>query len=1138
MKNYTVFHLHDDTSNCNGYADSCTKFEEYIKLAKKNNMKAIAFSNHGGIYDWVKKKQYCDKNGIKYIHGVELYLCINLEDNHRGFHIGLYSKNYDGVLELNALMSKATSKGKEKDNSDRHFYYNPRISFDELMSTSDNIIVTTACLQSALWRLSNKDVLNEKDGEEKYKYNIQKRNELLKWLSKNKHRCFLEIQYHNCEHQIEYNKMLYEWSKQYGIPLIAGTDTHSSTLYKAECRKILQIAKDSFYGEEDEFDLVWKNYDELIEKFKEQNSLPIEVILEAVENTNRFADMVEEFELDKSYKYPNLYGNNAKEEWKKLILKKLKEKVAIGAIDKNRIEEYKQRIYEEYNAMTKQGMESFMMFMSELSNWCKENNINSTPCRGSIGGCLIAFITDIIDVDPLVWGTVFSRFCNADRISLADIDKDYAPEDRTKVYEYIINRFGLKNISYILTLTTIQDRGSIDVLAKGLNYKDLDAVAKIKDDFDNIFERYTKIIQEEVNIEELYEEGEATSKSPNFDDHHLYLKKINNKKAKSDIEDLKNQWDKLREDNKDLFYYFDGIKGTIIAKGNHPAGMIGSPITLFDNLGVFYRDGDENFPVSFCSMKAVDSLNYVKFDILGLKTIGILQDILEYTGRKWEYAYQINWNDKNVWEDMIKSNVGIFQFENKYAYDLLKTFKPYAINDMSLVNAALRPSGKSYRDRLIKKEFNKNPSKEIDELLKDNYGYLVFQEDTIKFLTEICGFSGSLADTTRRAIGKKDIDLLNEQLPKILEGYCNKSNKPREIAENEAKTFIQIISDSSEYQFGYNHSTGYSMLGYMMARERYYYPLEFATAYLNRAENDDDIKYGMEFIKLKGFNVQNPKFGYSKGKYFFDKQTNTIYKGVGSIKGLSIKDGDELYTLSQNKKYDNFLDLYSDIKSKTGINTGKMEMLIKLKYFSEFGKTDKLLKIMKLYNDLSDRKQISKDEKQLKELGIDIKLISKYAKKETAKLFKEIDIKGLMNEIIESIKDKELPIKDILKAEREGLGYIITIEPKLKDYYYIETIATYKNKKSITYYLDVYSISNGTTDRFKIKDYEEFSTSPIKEGDIIISKNITLEPKKKQIEVLDGSGKPIIGNNGKPKKKWVNIPNEFWKVLNYWYILK
>ena len=150
----------------------------------------------------------------------------------------------------------------------------------------------------------------------------------------------------------------------------------------------------------------------------------------------------------------------------------------------------------------------------------------------------------------------------------------------------------------------------------------------------------------------------------------------------------------------------------------------------------------------------------------------------------------------------------------------------------------LRPSGESYRDRLIGKEINHNPSEIIDELLNDNYGYLVFQEDVTKFLQDICGLSGSEADNVRRAIGRKQIDRLQQALPNILEGYCSKSNQPREIAEEEAKIFLKIIEDASSYMFGFNHSTGYSMIGYICAMLRYYYPLEFVAAYLNNSDTE------------------------------------------------------------------------------------------------------------------------------------------------------------------------------------------------------------------------------------------------------------------------------------------------------------
>ena len=1065
MNNYVLHHLHDDTSNCNGYADSCSSYKEYIKLAKKQGMSSLGFSNHGGIFDWIKKKQDCDKAGIKYIHGVELNLCTKLETDERGYHICLYAKNLDGVKELNKLISISTSKGKNEDKTDRHFYYHPRISIQELMDTSNNIIVTTACLASILWQ--KKD---DKDGVVE---------SLLQWLSDNKHRCFLEIQYHNCEHQITYNKLLYNWSKEYGIPLIAGTDTHSSSKYKFECRKILQISKDSFYGEEDEFDLIWKTYDELVECFKIQNALPKEIYMQAIHNTNVLADMVEDFKLDKSFKYPNLYGKDALDIWKKTILNKLRNKHNNKIIDTTKIKEYKQKIKEEFEAMKKQGMESFMMFMSELVDFCNNNGIPYGFCRGSVGGSEIAYITDITDVDPVKWNTVFSRFCNADRISLADIDIDFAPEDREKVYKFIIDRFTPEKTAYIAAFTTLKDRGTIDVLTKGLNYHDLDLVMDIKNKFDKLYEDYSKIIQEEVNLEEL-EELESTT--IDFDNHDIYCQRIRNKKALTRASNLIKDFENLKSENKDLFYYFDGIKGTIIAKGNHPAGIIGSPITLADNLGVFYKDGDESQPISVCAMKAVDSVNFVKFDILGLKTIGIMKDVYKYIDSHYLKSHEINWNDKNVWDNMITSNVGVFQFEGDYAFALLKEFQPKFINDMSLVNAALRPSGKSYRDRLIKREFNENPSEQIDELLNANHGFLVYQEDTIKFLTDICGFSGSLADTTRRAIGKKDIELLNEQLPKIIDGYCKKSNKSREIAEEEVKQFIQIISDSSEYQFGYNHSTGYSMNGYVETRLRTYYPLEFVTAYLNRADNTEDTNMGVDLANQLGIKIKPISFGKSVAEYTFDKKENCVYKGIASIKYLNSQVPNELYELSLQKEYTEFIDLLQDIKEKTSTDARQLRILTVLNFFRQFGKNKRLLQIIDIYDNLATRKQINF--KDIDKLNINEELLKKYSSKTTATLYKELNMDSYIRETIKDIEDKPLSIKEQVEFEMTYLEYCEYINKKAGDKFYIVIgFKTYKDTRKP--YLTLRQINSGNEIKTKIKEAKVFVENPFKLYDVL-----------------------------------------------------
>lgn len=228
--------------------------------------------------------------------------------------------------------------------------------------------------------------------------------------------------------------------------------------------------------------------------------------------------------------------------------------------------------------------------------------------------------------------------------------------------------------------------------------------------------------------------------------------------------------------------------------------MVISPITLPDNFGVFEKDGE------ICLMLDMENVHdytgLAKYDFLLLKTVQVIDDTCKYIGIPYPRTHEIDWNDQKVWDSMVSSPVGIFQFEGSYAFDSLKKFNPKSIFDMSLVTACIRPTGASYRDSLLARIPHKNPSEMIDKLLENNLGYLVYQEDTIAFLQQICGLSGSEADNIRRAIGRKQKDRLDKAMPQILEGYCSRSSKPRDEAEHEAKEFLQVIEDSASYQFG------------------------------------------------------------------------------------------------------------------------------------------------------------------------------------------------------------------------------------------------------------------------------------------------------------------------------------------------
>lgn len=487
-----------------------------------------------------------------------------------------------------------------------------------------------------------------------------------------------------------------------------------------------------------------------------------------------------------------------------------------------------------------------------------------------------------------------------------------------------------------------------------------------------------------------------------------------------------------------------------------------------------------------------------------MKNIDVIDNCCELAHIPYPKSHTVNWNDEKVWEHIADSPVGIFCFETSYAFDCMKKFKCRCVNDLSLVNAAIRPSGDSYRDRLLNRETNKNPSELIDNLLSANQGFLVFQEDTIKFLTEICGLNGSDADNIRRGIGRKDRDRLEAALPSILEGYCNKSDKPRNIAESEAKEFLQIIEDSSNYQFGQNHSTGYSMIGYICGYLRYYYPKEFITAYLNFANNEDDIKSGTELAKLLSIDIHSIKFRHSTAKYSCDD--TGIYKGISSVKFLNDEAADTLYSIKDNH-YDTFIDLLVDI-SNLKIDSRKLDILIKLDFFEEFGGIRYLLRCNELFSKYYGKQQFKK-EKVLAD-NIDFEIVRKFSEKETPKMFSKVNSKELIKELIKTIPNEKTSLAEKVSYQIENLGYIDIVNKKYSGYCVaIDLNIDYSPK------VKLYALANGNTISVKVNK-KIFTENPIRRGDIVHVRN---QCKKNKMKKIDG--------------KWKEVEEKEWWITNY-----
>lgn len=1137
--NYVKIHIHSMLSNGTTNIDSVTNFRDYIARAKELGMSAICFTEHGNIFEWIHKKEEVEKAGMKYIHGIEAYITESLEDKKRdNYHCVLIAKNYDGVLELNQLVSDSYNR------NDGHFYYMPRILYDDLEKTSDNIIISTACLGGILHK-GNDDI----------------RNRFICFLQRNRHRCFLEIQHHIDDGQKEYNKYLKVLSDEIGVPLITGTDTHALNTEHLEGRSILQKSKGVFFADEESWDLTFKSYDELVTAYEKQGSLPMDVVKEAINNTNVLSDMIEEFEIDRTYKYPHLWENPMK-----TFQNKIMQGIKKRGVDKYpNYQEYIDRIKHELKAYEHNGAIDFMLLMDDIISWCIENDIMVGYGRGSVNGSVIAWLLGITEMDSIKHNLNFERFMNTERVSLSDIDTDFPPSRIEEVKQYIFSKTGLYCCD-IVTFNTVADKGAIRDVGRALGIP-LAEVSMICDSVDN---------------EELYE--------------------------------------KSREKYKELFKYVDMIKGTIVSVGSHPCGCVVAPFTISDRFGTF-TTSTSNYPISQINMKEIDGLNYVKLDLLRLDTIELINDTCKLAGIERLTPDNVDIADVEVWNSIRDDTTQIFQWEgntgDSYIKKLLsdeniKRFQEVNENVdrmtlLSIGNSAIRPAGASYREDLASGVVRKTGSKPIDDFLSNTFGYLVFQEQIIAFLHQYCGFTMGEADIVRRGFAKKtgtdkyipiikNGGLLTDKSDHQIKGYIETMKEvygiEEEKSEQDIVAFIQVIEDASAYLFSLNHSQPYSYEGYVSGYLRTHYPLEFLTTALNiNKDKEEKTKSLTAYAKKSSITFQSPKFRHSRAGYFCDKETNTIYKGIGSIKYMNENVANELYEMS-GYNFDDFVDLLYYLKENTSLNSRQLDILIKIDFFEEFGDINRLLDIGEKFDLLYNKQQIRKDDK-LQQLHIDESVIRKFAEKETFTSVEEIDcvefVKSLgyddqqvLDKLEDCIKYKtdgenkvfngysskkvfkkfdvteeqknkfatktiigrfsNVDMKELLKSvlttsglyvarcslsqrikyQIEHLGYVEYVNPKLDVRYIVilDIDTTYSPK------FKAYCLKNGQICDMKIhsrlvkKDKKikvSYSDVPVENGDVVYMARCDKEPRKRK------------GEDG-----WETVPNEFvWWINDY-----
>lgn len=781
---------------------------------------------------------------------------------------------------------------------------------------------------------------------------------------------YLEVQNHNVESQKEYNKRLLEYSKKYNIPIIHANDSHYIYEKDNKYRDLFLKAKGITYGEEDSFILDYPNYETILKRYENQGILTREQAKTALDNTLIF-DSLEGIEFDYEIKMPYISDNPSKE-LGDIIKKEFEKEIKEKHINIKRKEEYIQAIKEEWKVIEETKMHEYFLINYKMVHLAvnKYNGIITKSSRGSAPSFYINKLLGFTSLDRLNSPITLypSRFMSTTRIlqskSLPDIDTNVAFQQ--PFIDASKELLGEDNCQWMVSFKPLQDSSAFRLYCKAIDME---------------VEEYDEIAK---NLDEYRED---------------------------------NKWKEIIEESK----HFIGVVEAI-AQSPCSTLLLSSPIS--EEIGLI-KVGE----VICCNIDGIncDRYKYLKNDILSVSVYKIINDVCNLIGINIPTISELEkLLDDKTWEIYEKGlTCTINQADSEYGTGLAKRYKPKSIAEMSAFVAAIRPGFAPLLNDFIDRKPYTTGVIELDNLLKDSYHRLMYQESIMKYLIWL-GIDESETYTIIKKISKKKFKEkeLEELKLKLKEGWLNVVGK-----EEGFEATWEVVQASAKYSFNASHSLSYAYDSLYGAYLKSHYPLEYYTVVLNQYK--DDLTRTPRLIdECKYFNIkiQTPKFGYSKAKYSFDKETRTIYKGVGSLKYLNEQKADFLYELSQTKEYKTFTELLCDIKS---IGNRCILILIKLGYFSKFGSISKLLKVFELYKDKGNKKTMSKT-KDIELYMAYKELAEKNATKETAKTL-TIDYISFIKDVELTLEDTEDDIVQLIKDEIEYTGGFNAVPYKQMD---------------------------------------------------------------------------------------------------------
>ena len=882
-------HLHNHSQF--SVLQATSRISQLVEATARHKMPAVAITDHAnlmGAFHFIKaikahnKALDPEEQQIKPIVGCEFYVCDDHTDRSRrddGYQMVFLAKNKKGYHNLAKMTSMAYVNG---------FYYVPRIDREIIKQYKDDLIVLSGNMYGEIAsKILN---LGDRQAEEALQW----------WHSEFKDDFYIELMRHGEEGEDRANSVLVKLAQQYDIPLIATNNTYYTKKEEANAHDILLCLKEGEkqatpIGRGRGFRYGFPNHEYYFKSPEEMkalfNDLPeailnIEALVAKIEPFDLAREvLLPKFEIPESYQVPDdPDGKKGENSYLHFLTYQGAEK-RYGILN----EEIKERIDFELSVIAKTGYPGYFLIVQDLIAAARELNVSVGPGRGSAAGSVVAYCLKITNIDPIKYDLLFERFLNPDRVSMPDIDIDFDDEGRSRVMDYVINKYGSNQVAQIITYGTMAAKSSIRDTARVLDLPlgEADRIAKLLPNM-----KLGKIFG--LNDQEL-------KKSLRADE----LLKVNEIKNLADEDNLSGE----------TIQQAIVLEGSLRNTGTHACGVIITPDDITQFVPVATAKDSDLYVTQFDN-SVVEDAGLLKMDFLGLKTLTLIKDTVELV--KFKHNIDLDpdafpLDDEKTYELFQRGDtVGIFQYESAGMQKYLKDLKPTVFADLIAMNALYRPGPLEYIPSFVDR---KNGNEEISydlpvmaEYLEETYGITVYQEQVMLLSQKLAGFSKGDADVLRKAMGKKIFALLQKLKPQFIDGG-KKNGHPEEILEKIWKDWEAFAA----YAFNKSHSTCYAWIGYQTAYLKAHYPAEYMAAVLSNNMSDiKQVTFFMEECRRLGLKVLGPDVNESFYKFAVNDE-HAIRFGMGAIKGVGKGAVETIIEHRKDQRYESIFDLVKRI---------------------------------------------------------------------------------------------------------------------------------------------------------------------------------------------------------------------------------